>query len=293
MVSNSQNDNEPNLLGKLVSLAIFLGAGLYFTGWTYRWAYYSFFTLEVTTLGLPIESFYIAAVQALFGSPLTICRTIVAAILTPIVIHFSLWFIEHFIFDFLKNICNKIQSRLNRYTYRRRGTWISQGINSFANFSSTEFNTIKFLRYLNREIIVVLWIGVVLFWLAQWQAEKDVWKDLVNETSTLPVVTLITPQDALRFGRSENNPLLNPSDVRIIGDRDRYTNLFGKELTDAQNSRVWRLLIDRDGYFYIFPALPSNSSRSSRPPVLMIYESARGDQLIILSPKTSEQVRNK
>lgn len=287
MVSNSQNDNETNLLGKLVSLAIFLGAGLYFTGWTYRWAYYSFFEVEVTTLDLPIESFYIAAVQALFGNPLAIYRTIFAAIITPFVIHFSLWFIEHFIFDSLKYILNKIQSRLTRYTSRRTGAWTAQRIISFADFSSTQFNTIKFLRSLNREIVIVLWILAVLFWLAQWQAERDAWKDIVNETSTLPVVTLITPKDALRFGRLPNDPLSNPSDFRIIGDRERYINLFGKELTDLENSRVWRLLIDRDGYFYIFPALPSNSSRNLRPPVLLIYESEGGDQLIILSPKTS------
>ncbi|MDJ0599052.1 MAG: hypothetical protein QNJ37_09475 [Crocosphaera sp.] len=288
MVSNSQNNNEPNLLGKLVSLAILLGAGLYFTGWTYRWTYYSFFEVEVTTLNLPIESFYIAAFQALFGSNLTIFRTIVAAILTPIFIHFSLWFIEHFIFDSVKYILNKIQSRLTRYTTRRTGAWTAQRIISFADFSSTQFNTIKFLRSLNREIIVVLWILAVLFWLAQWQAEKDAWKDIVNETSTLPVVTIITPKDALRFGRLPDNSLSNPSDFRIIGDRDRYIDLFGKELSDLKSSRVWRLLIDLDGYFYIFPALPSNSSRNSRPPVLMIYESEGGDQLIILSPKTSE-----
>ncbi|NEO30998.1 MAG: hypothetical protein F6K36_11320 [Symploca sp. SIO3C6] len=53
---------------------------------------------------------------------------------------------------------------------------------------------------------------------------------------------------------------------------------------------MWRLLIDRDGYFYIFPALPEKRAKSEpnlRPPVLVIYESGDGNQLLILSPKIS------
>jgi hypothetical protein len=56
---------------------------------------------------------------------------------------------------------------------------------------------------------------------------------------------------------------------------------------DIEKSRVWRLLIDRDGYFYIFPALPKKDKYLSVP-VLTIYESGNGDQLTILSPKVSE-----
>ncbi|EDX71548.1 hypothetical protein MC7420_5173 [Coleofasciculus chthonoplastes PCC 7420] len=63
VVSTPPDPNEPNLLGKVTSLVVLLGAGLYFTGWTYRWAYFSFFNLEVSTLNLPFESFYIAAFQ--------------------------------------------------------------------------------------------------------------------------------------------------------------------------------------------------------------------------------------
>ena len=80
----------------------------------------------------------------------------------------------------------------------------------------------------------------------------------------------------------------NPSGFRIIGDRSLYERLLGKELTDISNpeqSRVWRLLIDRDGYFYIFPALP-NKDRNLSVPVLLIYESS--EQLTILSPKAEE-----
>ncbi len=85
-----------------------------------------------------------------------------------------------------------------------------------------------------------------------------------------------------------DNPLANPSGFRIIGDRNLYNQLLGKELTntsDPNQYRVWRLLIDRDGYFYIFPALP-NKDRNLSVPVLIVYESS--EQMTILSPNTSE-----
>ena len=86
-----------------------------------------------------------------------------------------------------------------------------------------------------------------MFYLAQWQADADAWTDAVNETSTLPAVTFVTP---------EKNAAL------------------GRKLDD-----------DGNGYVYLFPALPSKRDRTLRPPVLVIYESANGDQMIILTPQ--------
>ncbi len=109
-----------------------------------------------------------------------------------------------------------------------------------------------------------------------------------TETSRLPVVTVIMGEENAALGRNLDNPLINPSDFRVIGDRNLYNQLLGKELTDTskpKQSRVWRLLIDRDGYFYIFPTLP-NKNRNLSVPVIMIHESS--EQLIILSPKASE-----
>lgn len=293
VVPNTPNNNEPNLLGKLTSLVVLLGVGLYFTGWTYRWAYFGFFQVEVTTLNLPIESFYIAAFQALFGHPWAICRTAIATILIAIAIHFTLWIIQNFIIKTLQNIFGAMQSRLLKYAKKRPLSWIAQQFKSFADFSSTQFNSIAFLGSLVTEIVIVLWILTALFWLAQWQADSDAWADAVNETSTLPVVTFVTPKDNAALGRQLDNPLVNPSNFSIIGDKNRYENLLGRELSDTskpEQSIVWRLLIDRDGYFYIFPALPQKKAKSDpnlRPPVLMIYESDGGDQLLILSPKIS------
>lgn len=59
-----------------------LAAALYFTGWIYCWAYYDFFQVEVTTLELPFESFYLAAFQVLFGHPVILFRTFLLTIFT-------------------------------------------------------------------------------------------------------------------------------------------------------------------------------------------------------------------
>lgn len=288
MVSTPPNPHEPNLLGKLTSLVVLLGAGLYFTGWTYRWAYFHFFNIEVTTLNLPLESFYLAAFHALFGNPLTILRTAVALILTAIAIHLTLWLIQNPMMATLTTLTKGVRSRLLRYARQHPNAWLTQIVKSLINFSSTQFNSIQFLSSLIIEIVIVLWGLTALFWLAQWQADTDAWLDAVNETSTLPVVTFVTPQDNAALGRKLDNPLVDPSGFRIIGDQSLYQRLFGKELTNPEKSIVWRLLIDRDGYFYIFPALPDKRDRSLSPPVVMMYESEGGDQLMILSPQPSQ-----
>jgi len=85
-MAEPQTTTEYNPLGKLLGVLALLAAGLYFTGWTYRWTYFSFFQLEVTTLNLPGESFYLAAFQTFFGEPLAFLRTILVLGVTVLAI---------------------------------------------------------------------------------------------------------------------------------------------------------------------------------------------------------------
>ena len=265
MSPSPQNNQELQPLGKLISLLGLLAVGLYFTGWIYRWAYFGFFQLDVTTLNLPLESFYLAAFRSLFGNPLTILRTIITLSLTVLVIIVTL------------KIIQILQRFVIRYLERIP-----------LNLTSTQLRSLKFFYSLIDELVIVLWTLAALFFLAQWQANRDAFRDVVNETSRLPLVTTVIREENAALGRNLDNPFLNPSGFRIIGDRSLYERLLGKELTDISNPekpRVWRLLIDRDGYFYIFPALP-NQDRNLSVPVLIIYESS--EQMTILSPKASE-----
>lgn len=268
MTSPLQNDQELNPLGKLLSVIALLAAALYFTGWIYRWAYFGFFQVEVTSLSLPLESFYFAAFRGLLGHPLIILRSIITFGITLLVIIFTLQVIQ------------KLQRLLSRY----RG-------NISLNLTSTQTELLNFCYSLIDELVIVLWTLTALFFLAQWQGDRDAFRDAVNETSRLPVVTAIIREENAALGRNLDKPLVNPSGFRIIGDRSLYETLLGRELNDISNQkqpRVWRLLIDRDGYFYIFPALPERDRKQSVP-VLIIYESGNGDQLTILSPKVQKE----
>ncbi|MDJ0576012.1 MAG: hypothetical protein QNJ65_12700 [Xenococcaceae cyanobacterium MO_234.B1] len=267
MTSSPQNNQELNPLGKLLSLVALLAAALYFTGWVYRWAYFGFFHVEVTALNLPVESFYLAAFRSLIGHPLTILRTIITLSITALVILVTLQLIQ------------KLQRFIVRYLGRIP-----------LNLTNTQLGSLNFLYSLINELVIVLWTLAALFLLAQWQADGDAFRDAVNETSRLPVVTTVIREENAALGRNLDNPLVNPSGFRLIGDRNLYDKLLGKELTDTSSPdqpRVWRLLIDREGYFYIFPALPKRESKQSVP-VLIIYESGNGDQLTILSPEVAE-----
>ncbi|MEB3212740.1 MAG: hypothetical protein VKL39_15375 [Leptolyngbyaceae bacterium] len=261
--SPEKKDLEP--FGKLLSLLALLAAALYFTGWTYRWAYYDFFQVEVTTLDLPFESFYFASFQVLFCHPLSVLRTVGALAITGLAIVL---------------VVELRQQSTNWIRRQRRRSFVAQFF--------PKAKTFRLITDLTDELIVVLLTLTTLFWIARWQAQTDAWRDAVNETSTLPIVTIVTPEEAATLGRAIDNPLLNPSELRVIGDQGIYNQLLGKELTDTTNPnepRVWRLLSDWDGYFYIFPALP-RKDQSLIFPTLIIYES--GDQLMILSPLSSE-----
>ncbi|ACK71873.1 conserved hypothetical protein [Gloeothece citriformis PCC 7424] len=290
MTSSSQNEQNFNPLGKLASLIALLAIALYFTGWIYRWSYFGFFQIEVTTLNLPLESFYLAAFQALFGHPLTILRTIIAFIVACILIVINLKFI-----DIVKKIIDVIQKKwknnavkiwknntlqiLNKLNIRKKYLIKLNPINP------SRQDLIKFLVSLIDELVIVFLALAILFLLAYWQGDEDAWKDVVNETSRLPVITVAIPDKNAALGRKLND-LSNPSDFRIIGAQSIYDKLLGQELSDSNQSRVWRLLIDRDGYFYIFPALPKKDQYKTVP-VLIIYKSGSGDQLTIISSPQS------
>lgn len=250
-----------NPFNRFLGLLSLLAIALYFTGWIYRWFYYDFFQLEVTTLNLPFESFYLAAFQVLFGHPFSCIRTIIAILVSGFIIIFIL----------------KIRKKLSA-TFRKSRLFALDLLST---------NKLEFLESLIDELLIILLILTSLFWIARWQANIDAWKDAVNETSFLPVVTVVIPETGGGLGRKTDNPIVDPSGFRIIGDQNLYSNLLGNELTNTEDSnqaRVWRLLLDRDSYFYIFPTLP-RKDKSLSFPVLIIHENS--NQFTILSSQVA------
>lgn len=287
MSHNPQPSNEANILGKFASAVGLLGASLYFTGWIYRWAYFGFFQLEVTTLDLPVESFLLVPLQVLLGNGWAMCKSAIAAILAAILIPLTLWLIES-LSNFVSKILNHWRSQLMRRAHKRNRAKLVRQLQHLPRF-----NRIKFRETLVDEIVIVAWVLIILFYLARLQGFADARRDAVNNSSFLPVVTLITPENRLAVGRKLDDVLTLPSlkGYRIIGNKGLFDNLRGLETndtTDPKKPRVWRLLMERGGWIYLFPALPPNAAKSDRPPVLAIQESEMGEQLMILSPEASK-----
>jgi len=301
----STNPSNFNFLSRIAALVGLLSASLYFTGWIYRWAYFGFFHVEVTTLDLAFESFLIVPLQVFFANNLPRVRAALVLLLCPlafwIILGLFQWFDKSFVrfqkrwrlrlIQWLqKSWLNRVQSCKNQVEVFRE--ILLQWSPKPVDFANT----------LVDEAIKVALVLTALFWLASSQGLTDAQRDAFNQTSTLPVVTFVFPENILGLGRQFDPPeaLANKqpaNQFRILGDRGLLESLRGApELNDIKNQRVWRLLMERDGWIYLFRTLKPCSdnqlvcveNRDERPLVLMVRESDLGNQLLILSPSTSE-----
>ncbi|BAY19763.1 hypothetical protein NIES21_56280 [Anabaenopsis circularis NIES-21] len=291
MTSNPNPTADPNILGKFTSVIGLLGAALFFAGWIYRWAYFSFFQLEISNLDLPAQSFLIVPIQIFLGDGWTICRTAIAFVLAAIAINLTLWLIR-ITSEFIVNCFHDLSHRIIRATQHRRSI-TARFLNSLVNYSSQQLRLVDFLRSLVNEIVIVSWVLIVIFWLAQWQGIADARRD-AGQNSTLPVIAFITPGEKFVAGRKLEDEFTDPllKGYKIIGDRGLFEDLRGKEDTDVSNPqqpRVWRLLLERSGWIYLFSTLPPNAPPNNRPAVIAIQEGDPG-HLLILAPEVSKTI---
>jgi cell division protein ZapA (FtsZ GTPase activity inhibitor) len=270
-----QPDNEPVILGRFASLLGLLGVALYFTGWIYRWAYYGFFQVEVSTLDLPLESFLMVPLQVFFGDSWAVSKTVLAFVIAVILIKLTIWLVQ-----LPKSKAASSRNQLLTITQKFRQS-LHRLLESI------------FPQPLLNEIVIVVWVLTVLFCLAKLQGTIDARRDAVNNTSLLPIVTLVTQENQLGLGRKLEDLLTNPSlkGYRIIGNKVTFDKLRGRETNDTANPVdpiVWRLLIERGGWIYLFQSLPPNAPHTNRPYILVVRESDGGDQLLILGGNDSQ-----
>ena len=273
MSPEPQNPPSINILGNFAGLIGVLGIFIYFIGWVYRWAYFGFFALELNTLNLPHESFLIVPIQIIFGNFWIFIRATIAITLTIAFIKLTFWIISPH---------PNIQNQPNR-TQR-----LLEKIYNFPLLKILRSLAQLIPQSLRQEIIVVIWILASLFWLGRFQGLADAYRDAVNNTSTRPIVTLVTAKDKLPLGRNLDDVFINPSlkDSHIIGDMEQFKNIIGQEtndLTDPQKPIIWRLLIESNDWVYVFPSMPSDAQFNQRPPVLAINTGDGGVQLLIIS----------
>ncbi|MCL1464021.1 hypothetical protein [Argonema galeatum] len=325
---------EPNILGKVASVVGLLGAALFFTGWIYRWSYFYFFQLEITTLDLPPQSFLLVPLQVFFGSFASVDslwqlgKTVLVAIATLILIQLTLWLLQLFsiwvakILRWLQflialvltgliwliiKIIEYFNKELSKYLNKSKFASATQQprlskliiwLQLLAGFiinklSAIKFNPLNLRQSFLDEIIIVTGILIALFLLARDQGTIDARRD-AGSNSTLPVVTLVAPENRLALGRKFDNASKPPTGkgYHFIGDKGLFNDLAPRLRTNTADSNdplVWRLLMERGGWIYLFPALPPNANPNDRPPVIAIQESQLGEQLMILSPDVSKK----
>ncbi|ARV59150.1 hypothetical protein BZZ01_11315 [Nostocales cyanobacterium HT-58-2] len=289
-----QLNKEPNILGKFASVVGLLSIALFFAGWIYRWSYFYFFQLEVTNLDFPAQSFLFVPLQIFLGDGKTILRTVFAFLLVVIAIQLTLWLIRIITEAFVNTFNQFLLTRVIPATQRKR-SWFAKQLNSLATFSSLQLRSVEFLRSLVNEIVIVSWVLIVIFWLARVQGLADARRD-AGQNSTLPVVTLITPEDKFALGRKLDDVFADPAlkGYRIIGDRGLFDELRGMEDNDTTNPnqpRIWRILLERGGWIYLFQALPPNAKPNERPLVLAVQEGDKG-HILIRSPEVSQTKPN-
>jgi hypothetical protein len=250
-------------LGKLAGSIGFVAIALLFTGWIYRWHYFTYFQVDPTSFGFPVETISIAAFSLLFRSPWTILRFIIGLVLAfaGIVVTFRA---IHLCSGWLLPLFGKMQQRMGLGREQRQ--------------------QLSLLSSLANELVIVLWLLLVLYGLAASQGLSDARRDAVDETSTLPLITIAMSGSQSVIGRDPDQILVNPSGVRLFGSRERYDALLGDELNSDSGRRRWRLLSDTGGRLLVIPSLPSAQIGGKAPPLLIFPDEGKGDRLVILSP---------
>lgn len=262
-MTSTSPDPSPNPLGAFAGLVGVLTIFLFFTGWIYRWAYFGFFEIELNSLNFPAQSFLLVPIQVILGDIGKLGLAILATLVVIVIIKATLWLLQRF-----------HQLPLPQWV-----RWLTD----------------LFPQPLERDLVIVAWILIVLSYLARWQGNEDALRDAVNQSTTRPLITLVSPSDKFVLGATLDNKLAdgetrNPvypplNNVRIFGDvqqfRDLYTN--GTNRTDSS----WRLLIESGSWLYIFQALPDRQS-GLHPFVLAVNTGDGRVQSIILShPKVN------
>ncbi|MDJ0729198.1 MAG: hypothetical protein QNJ33_04320 [Crocosphaera sp.] len=290
-MSDSQPpENNTQILGTFASILGLLAIFLYFTGWIYRWAYFGYFKLELTRLFFPVRSFFFVPIQVFVGNGWAFTKTILALFLVATAIKMTLWFVEPLTVDFMLPLSQPLNSTSRRRKWQKVQRRLRISAKHFHQFPPSKFvrGLVSLIPVsLRKDLIIVIWLLIVLFWLARSQGWDDARRDAVNETSTLPVFTYIFPQEELVLGRDLDDVFNDPSlkDSRFIGDFTLFDYLRGLEDNDPtlKEPRVWRLLLENNNIIYCFFGLDKNADKQQVPPVLAIKTDKKG-QVMILSP---------
>lgn len=255
----------------LVSVAGVLGAALFFTGWIYRWAYFAYFQLEITTLNFPTESFFIVPIQVFFGTPGAIARTLISLPIFLAAIYLGSWLVQ------------------------AAKQWLGDRLGKRWRLLLPKPNLFLAIQPLLDEILLFLLAIALLFLFAKNQGIADARRDAHNATSTLPAIALLTQADGI-LGIPLNRPGEDPPlNYRLFGDRSLVERIYRREDNDISipnQPRVWRLLLEQEGWIYLaiaLPGAPKPNNRDLRPLVVAIQETVSDERVLLLGPSPNSQ----
>ena len=119
----SKSQTSSNILGTFASILGIISIFIYFIGWIYRWAYFAFFQINITTLELPLESFFIAPVQVIAGNASAVLITLLGIFVAIFFIRIILLLINkinEYLLQFADNFYRKAYSNFyKKYSYKK------------------------------------------------------------------------------------------------------------------------------------------------------------------------------
>jgi hypothetical protein len=255
----------------ILSIASLIGAALFFSGYVYRWAYFSYFLLNIAGLNFPAESYPVVPIQVFCGTPLLVLRTVLFIVLTAIAIRATLWGLQR-----VEGWVLRLPNLVPRGT-RFLASWLVE----FTNAMSA----------LLREVVIVIGILIMLFWVSRWQGMADARRDTYNDTSKLPTIALvISDKDKkVALGRLLADPTIDPSlsGFRFFGDRALFNEIYRKEdnfFSKRKDSRVWRMLLSQDNWLYLISGVSDKAERGDERPLVLAVQPKEGGQQMILGP---------
>ena len=172
-MSNNVSDppDKPQILGSFTLITGLLGIFCYFTGWIYRWAYFGFFQIEVTSLDFSLESFLFVPLQVFLGSYVAFVKIVLAVAIAIVLIRVTLW------------LLSPLSKPQVAHSTSRRERSVAEGcslLKKIIKWLRSLFATIP--QPLGNEVVIVIWLLVVLFWLARIQGTIDARRDAINKT---------------------------------------------------------------------------------------------------------------
>jgi hypothetical protein len=277
MTQPTQNSSTPESskgggFTSILSIASLIGAALFFSGYVYRWAYFSYFLLDIAELNFPAETYPIVPIQVFCGTPWLVLRTLLFVFLTAMVIRAVLWGLQT-IERWRRRLPNLVP---------RGSRFLTSGLVELTNAMST----------LLHEVVIVIGILIMLFWVSRCQGTADAQRDAYNDTSKLPMIALVIPDKDknVALGRLLADPKIDPAltGFRYFGDRALFDEIYRKEdnISSTGKDEFWRILLSQENWMYLFKSMSGTPQKNNFPVVLAIQQKEGGQQLILKRTST-------